>query len=117
MLRMLALARENNVTMVPVYMVSDDPAAIILDLSATIGIDMLDLPPHSVDIVNNTFFQQQFWLAFNTQQLSEPLVRAANNLKTTRLLVGQKLKIPSKAPAKAAAVAAQPAAAGGLGAN
>ena len=38
------------------------------------------LPPRSVDIVNNTFFQQQFWLAFNTQQLSEPLVRAANNL-------------------------------------
>ena len=47
MLRMLALARENNVTMVPVYMVSDDPAAIILDLSATIGIDLLVLgTPH-----------------------------------------------------------------------
>ena len=38
------------------------------------------LPPRSVDIVNNTFFQQQFWLAFNTQQPSEPVTRAANNL-------------------------------------
>ncbi|HLQ44890.1 MAG TPA: right-handed parallel beta-helix repeat-containing protein, partial [Planctomycetaceae bacterium] len=38
------------------------------------------LPPHSVDIVNNTFFQSQHWLAFNTQQISEPLARAANNL-------------------------------------
>jgi amino acid transporter len=47
MLRMLALARENDVTVVPVYMVSDDPAAIILDLSATIGIDLLVLgTPH-----------------------------------------------------------------------
>ena len=47
MLRMLALARENDVTIIPVYMVSDDPAAIILDLSATLGIDLLVLgTPH-----------------------------------------------------------------------
>lgn len=47
MLRMLALARENDVTVVPVYMVSDDPAAIILDVSATLGIDLLVLgTPH-----------------------------------------------------------------------
>jgi len=47
MLRMLALAKENNVTVVPVYMISDDPAATILDLSATLGIDLLVLgTPH-----------------------------------------------------------------------
>lgn len=47
MLRMLALAKENNVTVLPVYMVGDDPAAIILDLSATLGIDLLVLgTPH-----------------------------------------------------------------------
>ena len=47
MLRMLALAKENNVTVLPVYMVSDDPAATILDLSATLGIDLLVLgTPH-----------------------------------------------------------------------
>jgi amino acid transporter/nucleotide-binding universal stress UspA family protein len=47
MLRMLALAKENDVTVVPVYMVSDDPAALILDVSATLGIDLLVLgTPH-----------------------------------------------------------------------
>ena len=47
MLRMLALGKENNVTVVPVYMVSEDPAGTILDLSATIGIDILILgTPH-----------------------------------------------------------------------
>jgi nucleotide-binding universal stress UspA family protein len=47
MLRMLALGKENNVTVVPVYMVSDDPAATILDLSATLGVDLLVLgTPH-----------------------------------------------------------------------
>ena len=52
MLRMLALGRENNVTVVPVYMVSEDPAATILDLSATIGIDILILgTPHRHTLV------------------------------------------------------------------
>jgi nucleotide-binding universal stress UspA family protein len=47
MLGMLALGKENNVSVVPVYMVSDDPAATILDLSATLGIDLLVLgTPH-----------------------------------------------------------------------
>ena len=47
MLGMLALAKENDATVVPVYMVSDDPAATILDLSATLGIDLLVLgTPH-----------------------------------------------------------------------
>jgi amino acid transporter/nucleotide-binding universal stress UspA family protein len=47
MLRMLALGKENNVTVVPVYMISEDPAGTILDLSATIGIDILILgTPH-----------------------------------------------------------------------
>jgi amino acid transporter/nucleotide-binding universal stress UspA family protein len=47
MLRMMSLAKENSVTVVPVYMVSDDPAATILDISATLGIDLLVLgTPH-----------------------------------------------------------------------
>jgi nucleotide-binding universal stress UspA family protein len=52
MLRMLALGKENEVTVVPVYMVSDDPAAIILDVSATLGIDLLVLgTPHRHTLV------------------------------------------------------------------
>ncbi len=47
MLRMLALGKENEVPVVPVFMVSDDAAATILDLSATLGIDILVLgTPH-----------------------------------------------------------------------
>lgn len=47
MYRMISLGKENNVPVVPVYMVSDDPASTILDLSATLGIDMLVLgTPH-----------------------------------------------------------------------
>ncbi len=45
--RMIALAKENQVTVIPVYTVSDNPAATILDLSATLGIDLLVLgTPH-----------------------------------------------------------------------
>ena len=44
---MLALGKENNVPVVPVYTVSDDPASTILDLAATLGIDLLILgTPH-----------------------------------------------------------------------
>jgi nucleotide-binding universal stress UspA family protein len=43
MCNMMEVARENNVTMVPLYAVSDDPASTILDLSATLGIDILML--------------------------------------------------------------------------
>ena len=44
---MMALGRENNVTIIPLYSVSDNPAATILDLSATLGIDILMLgTPH-----------------------------------------------------------------------
>ncbi len=47
MYRMMGMAKENHVTVVPVYTVSDDPAATILDLSATLGIDLLVLgTPH-----------------------------------------------------------------------
>jgi nucleotide-binding universal stress UspA family protein len=47
MYRMISLGKENSVPVVPVFMVSDDPAATILDLSATLGIDMLVLgTPH-----------------------------------------------------------------------
>jgi len=47
MYRMMALGKENGVTVVPVYLVSDNPAASILDLAATLGIDMLVLgTPH-----------------------------------------------------------------------
>ena len=44
---MLALGKDNNVPVVPVYTVSDDPASTILDLAATLGIDLLVLgTPH-----------------------------------------------------------------------
>ena len=43
MYSMIALGRENSVTVVPLYAVSDNPAGTILDLSATLGIDMLVL--------------------------------------------------------------------------
>jgi nucleotide-binding universal stress UspA family protein len=44
---MRAIGKENGVTVVPVYLVSDDPAASILDLAATLGIDILVLgTPH-----------------------------------------------------------------------
>ena len=40
-------AEGHDVTVVPVYMVSDDPAATILDISATLGVDILILgTPH-----------------------------------------------------------------------
>jgi amino acid transporter/nucleotide-binding universal stress UspA family protein len=40
---MLELGRKNSVQVIPLYSVSDNPAVSILDLSATIGIDMLIL--------------------------------------------------------------------------
>jgi len=40
---MLELGRQNEVPVVPLYMLSEDPAATILDLSATLGVDMLIL--------------------------------------------------------------------------
>jgi amino acid transporter len=47
MYQMMRMAKETGVAMVPVYTVSDDPAATILDLSATLGIDILVLgTPH-----------------------------------------------------------------------
>jgi nucleotide-binding universal stress UspA family protein len=47
MYRMLALGKENDVPVVPVYTVSEDPSSTILDLSATLGIDILVLgTPH-----------------------------------------------------------------------
>ena len=44
---MLAWGQENGVTVIPVYTVSDNPAATILDTAATLGADMLILgAPH-----------------------------------------------------------------------
>ncbi len=40
---MLELGRQHNVPIVPIYVVSENPATTILDLAATIGIDMLVL--------------------------------------------------------------------------
>ena len=40
---MLEMGRENGVHVIPVYSVSDSPATAILDLSATLGIDLLIL--------------------------------------------------------------------------
>jgi nucleotide-binding universal stress UspA family protein len=47
MCNMLELGRERGVTVIPLYSVSEDPAGTILDLSATLGIDILLLGvPH-----------------------------------------------------------------------
>lgn len=44
---MLEIGRENDVHVVPLYSISDNPAMSILDLSATLGIDLLILgAPH-----------------------------------------------------------------------
>ena len=43
MYSMLDLGKKNGVTVVPIYNVSDSPAATILDISATLGVDMLML--------------------------------------------------------------------------
>lgn len=43
MYSMLELGRQNSVTVIPLYMVSENPAATILDLSATLGVDILML--------------------------------------------------------------------------
>jgi amino acid transporter/nucleotide-binding universal stress UspA family protein len=50
---MLKLGHERNVPVMPVYAVSDDPAATILDLAATIGIDFLMLgTSHRLTLTN-----------------------------------------------------------------
>jgi len=43
MTSMLELGRQNDVQVIPLYSVSENPAATILDLSATLGIDILML--------------------------------------------------------------------------
>ncbi len=43
MCNMMEIARENGVTVVPLYAISDNPSSTILDLSATLGIDILML--------------------------------------------------------------------------
>jgi nucleotide-binding universal stress UspA family protein len=43
MYAMLESGRQNGVSVVPVYAVSVDPAGTILDLSATLGVDILML--------------------------------------------------------------------------
>jgi amino acid transporter/nucleotide-binding universal stress UspA family protein len=49
---MLELAQKNDVQVIPLYAVSDNPAATILDLSATLGIDYLMLgSPHRRTLV------------------------------------------------------------------
>lgn len=52
MYRMLAWGKEHEVPVVPVFLVSENPAASILDLSATLGVDMLILgTPHRGAVV------------------------------------------------------------------
>ncbi len=49
----LQLGKENEVPVVPIYVVSDHPAGTILDLAATLGIDMLFLgSPHRTRLVS-----------------------------------------------------------------
>ena len=40
---MMDLGQKNSVPVVPLYVVSDNPAATILDLAATLGVDLLML--------------------------------------------------------------------------
>lgn len=50
---MLEQGREAEVTVIPVYTVSDNPAATIVDLAATLGIDVLMLgAPHRSSLLN-----------------------------------------------------------------
>lgn len=50
---MLEIGRENSVHVVPLYSISDNPAMSILDLSATLGIDLLILgAPHRQTLAN-----------------------------------------------------------------
>jgi nucleotide-binding universal stress UspA family protein len=50
---MLESGRENNVPVLPVYAVSENPAGTILDLAATLGIDILMLgSPHRTALVS-----------------------------------------------------------------
>jgi amino acid transporter len=52
MFRMLAWGKENEVSVLPVYVVSEDPGATILDLAATLGVDILILgTPHRSAVV------------------------------------------------------------------
>jgi len=44
---MLELGREHEVHIVPLYAISENPAATILDLAATLGVDMLMLGAHN----------------------------------------------------------------------
>ena len=53
MYSMLTLAGENHVPLVPLYAVSDNPAATILDLAATLGVDILLLgAPHRTALIS-----------------------------------------------------------------
>jgi amino acid transporter/nucleotide-binding universal stress UspA family protein len=50
---MIQLGRENDVPVVPIYVVSENPAATILDLAATLGVDILALgSPHRLRLVS-----------------------------------------------------------------
>jgi len=53
MYAMLEQGRQNEVSVIPVYAVSENPASTILDLSATLGIDLLILgSPHRNKLVS-----------------------------------------------------------------
>ncbi|HZI31702.1 MAG TPA: universal stress protein, partial [Candidatus Binatia bacterium] len=53
MYAMLEQGQQNTVSVIPLYAVSENPAATILDLSATLGIDILMLgSPHRNKLVS-----------------------------------------------------------------
>ena len=53
MCAMLDQGAQNDVSVIPLYAVSENPAATILDLSATLGIDILMLgSPHRNKLVS-----------------------------------------------------------------
>ena len=49
------------------------------------------LPPHSINISNNTFFEARNWLTFDTFQPTQPIARIANNL----IVGGERIESPN----------------------
>jgi amino acid transporter/nucleotide-binding universal stress UspA family protein len=53
MYRVVELGRQNGISVIPLYLVSENPAASILDLAATLGVDILMLgAPHRRTLVS-----------------------------------------------------------------
>jgi hypothetical protein len=81
--------RSNGGTNVVVYLADGDATLSKLTLRDNLfigghsAINMFlhgTLPPHSLAVINNTFFEAKNWLTFDTVQPTEPIARITNNL-------------------------------------